>query len=33
MVSTGIRIELVGLNATRMRTGWPVEMPPATPPA
>ena len=29
MLSTGVRIELVGLNATRQTTGWPVEMPPA----
>ena len=31
--STGVRIEDVGLNATRHTTGWPVEMPPAVPPA
>src|SRR3989344_139659 len=33
IVSTGVRIELVGLNATRTTTRWPVEMPPAMPPA
>ena len=32
-VSTGVRIDEVGLNATRTTSGWPVEMPPATPPA
>src|SRR3712207_7853907 len=30
---TGVRIDEVGLNATRTTTGCPVEMPPATPPA
>jgi hypothetical protein len=33
MVSTGVRIELVGFNAMRTTMGWPVEMPPAMPPA
>src|SRR3546814_19642385 len=32
IVGTGVRIELVGLNATRTTTGWPVEIPPAMPP-
>ena len=32
-VGWAIRIELVGLNATRTTTGWPVLMPPAIPPA
>ncbi len=29
----GVRIEEVGLSAARATTGWPVEMPPSTPPA
>jgi hypothetical protein len=33
IVSCAVRIELVGLNATRTTTGCPVEMPPAIPPA
>ena len=33
IVSTGVRIELVGLKPTRSTTGCPVEMPPAMPPA
>src|SRR3546814_4919860 len=32
-IGWGVRIELVGLKATRTTTGWPVEMPPAMPPA
>ena len=31
-VRIGVRIDEVGLNATRMTTSWPVEIPPATPP-
>jgi hypothetical protein len=33
MVGMGVRMLLVGLKATRTTTGWPVEMPPAIPPA
>ena len=33
MVGTGVRIDEVGFNAMRTTTGWPVEMPPAMPPA
>ena len=32
-VSTGVRMDDVGLNATRTNTGCPVEIPPAIPPA
>ena len=33
MVGIGVRIDEVGLNATRTTTRWPLEMPPRTPPA
>ena len=33
MVRRGVRIDEVGLNATRATTGWPLEMPPRMPPA
>ena len=32
-LARGVRIEEVGLTAKRQTTGWPVEMPPRTPPA
>ena len=33
MVRRGERIDEVGLTAKRATIGWPVEMPPSTPPA
>ena len=33
MVFFGVRIELVGLKATRRTMSWPLEMPPNMPPA